>query len=85
MRPGFFAKNGRLNPMVQLEGEVGIPIPDGWVDDYWLGRPVWAGMCRWPDLCNGNVTMIELIDMHRSLNLKDYLEIEEHRMRENKK
>lgn len=38
-----------------------------------LGRPVWEGMCSWPDLTNGTVTLVELIDMHRSLNLREHI------------
>jgi len=83
VRPRFFSAVGRLSPEDQVGR--GIPIPNGWTDDYWLGRPVWAGMCSWVDLCNGNVTMIELMEMHRSLNLKGYLEAEEYKMMENKK
>jgi hypothetical protein len=62
----------------------GIQIPDGWSVDYWLGRPVWAGMCRWSDLCDGTLSMIDLMDMHRSLNLKEWLERKSYEQAEGK-
>lgn len=31
-------------------------------------------MCSWIDLDNGQITFIELMDMHRSMNLSDYLD-----------
>lgn len=37
---------------------------------------MWAGMCTWPQL--SDITLVELIEMHRSLNLKGFLEAEEH-------
>jgi hypothetical protein len=30
-------------------------------------------MCSWVELGDGSLTMADLMDMHRSLNLKDYL------------
>lgn len=35
---------------------------------------MWAGMCSYAELCDGSLTVIELMEMHRSLNLKDHLE-----------
>ena len=60
----------------------GIPVPEGWQEDYWLGRPVWLGMCQWKDYYELNIS--DLIDMHRSLNLKQFFEYEEMKLQERK-
>jgi hypothetical protein len=31
-------------------------------------------MCTWAELGNGQLTMLDLMQMHRSLNLKNYIE-----------
>jgi len=69
----FFARIGSLYPDNDQPGD-GIPIPEGWTSDYWLGRVVWAGLCSYTDLCDGSLNMNDLMDLHRSLNLRDYLE-----------
>lgn len=32
-------------------------------------------MCTWAQLGDGSLAMTDLMEMHRSLNLKDYLEV----------
>ena len=39
-----------------------------------MSRPVWAGICKWTELLDGSLTIKDLLDMHRSLNLRDHLE-----------
>jgi len=34
-------------------------------------------MCSWRELRDGSLTLSDLIDMHRSLNLKGHLEAEQ--------
>ena len=78
---GFFSGVGDLFPEVlQCGDEPGVAIPSNWEIDYWLGRPVWAGFCTWPELKNGSLTIPDLLQMHRSLNLKEYLEKEAHKL-----
>ena len=74
---GFFAALSEgLRPGGAGEVRGGVSIPDGWEVDYWLGRPVWNKLCTWPDLEDGTVDLKMLMDMHRSLNLRDYIETE---------
>jgi len=44
---------------------------------------VWGGICQWRDYRRMGIA--ELIELHRSLNLKNYLEHEEYKMTENQK
>jgi len=65
-----------ISPDQGTEREDGVPIPDGWLNDYFLGRPTWEGLCKWSDLCDGTLTIDDVVSMHRILNLKEYLERE---------
>ena len=77
MYAGFFAALSEgLRPGGAADVRGGIQIPDGWEVDYWLGRPVWNKLCTWPDLEDGTVDLKMLMDMHRSLNLRDHIETE---------
>ena len=69
----LFTRTGRDRLKDEDDNKSRIQIPDGWNDDYWLGRPVWTGYCRWSELIDGTLTLEDLMDMHRSMNLKDYL------------
>jgi len=33
-------------------------------------------MCQWPQLNSNDMTIIDLIEMHRALNLREYFEAE---------
>ena len=77
MHKGFFAAlSGGLHPGSAREVQGGVPIPDGWEIEYWLGRPVWNGMCTMVQIEDGTVDLKMLMDMHKSLNLRDYIEKE---------
>ena len=73
---GFFAGSGSLRPDDKSEiwgGSGESTIPQEWIGTWFLSRPVWEGLCTWTDL--DRITMSELMEMHKSLNLKDYLEL----------
>lgn len=74
VRERFFSAGGALHPDDEDCGQ-GVAIPDGWSEDYWLGRPVWNGMCSWVALGDGSLTLLDVIQMHRSLNLREWLEM----------
>ena len=79
VRPRFFTRLGELRPVIEDEFDEdsdgkSVKLPDGWTADYWLGRPVWHRMCSYKDLCDGSLNMVDLMDMHRSINLREYLE-----------
>ena len=72
MCEGFFSAARGLHPKDERRSGEGISIPDGWSTDWWLGRPVWEGMLTWPQL--EEIDLKSLMEMHRSMNLKSYLE-----------
>ena len=74
VRQGFFSSTGRDRPECDRGSADGFPIPEEWTIDYWLGRPIWNRYCTWNQLSDGSLSLKDLMEMHRNINLKDWLE-----------
>ena len=69
-------------PRVQSKGQSGIPIPEGWLPEWTIGRILTAGLCKYESLIDRSLTMRDVWRLHDILDLKEYIKAQEHAMQD---
>lgn len=61
--------------MQGVRGGVNVSAPEGWSQTAFFGRLVIEGLCRYESLKDGTLTLDDVFEMHRMLDLKIYHEL----------